>query len=135
MKPMIVIVGAKPYPRLIRISRSVVWIATAVAFATFSFDWYAGRPTSLGAAIWVLSWLYMFEASLRSERSWRSMVAGYSQMFEHLHFITPSAIDCLRDIAAMGNKAGSETAKNWLLQHGIPADDDEGYVPGKGFAK
>ena len=45
-----------------------------------------------------------------------------------------SAIDCLRDIAAMGRKAGSETAKNWLQAHHYPLEED-GYVPGVGFAE
>lgn len=43
------------------------------------------------------------------------------------------AIEALRDIAAMGRKAGSETAKHWLLSHGY-ALEEGGYVPGKGFA-
>lgn len=43
-----------------------------------------------------------------------------------------SAVQCLREIADMGRKAGSETAKNWLYQHGYPREPD-GYVPGKGF--
>ena len=43
-----------------------------------------------------------------------------------------SAIECLRDIASMGHKAGSETARNWLLSHGY-ALEDGGYVPGRGF--
>ena len=30
-----------------------------------------------------------------------------------------SAVACLREIAAMGKKAGSETAKHWLTMHGI----------------
>lgn len=44
-----------------------------------------------------------------------------------------SAVDCLREIADMGKKAGSETATNWLQQHGIPREEG-GYVPGKGFS-
>ena len=44
-----------------------------------------------------------------------------------------SAVECLRDIAAMGRKAGSETAKNWLYQHGYPLEEG-GYVPGRGYA-
>lgn len=43
-----------------------------------------------------------------------------------------SAIQCLREIAAMGKKAGSEAAQHWLLQHGYPLEDG-GYVPGRGF--
>jgi hypothetical protein len=43
-----------------------------------------------------------------------------------------SAIDCLRCIAAMGRKAGSESARHWLLQHGYPMEEG-GHVPGKGF--
>ena len=44
-----------------------------------------------------------------------------------------SAIQCLREIAAMGKKAGSETAQHWLLQHGYPIEEG-GYVPGaQGF--
>lgn len=43
-----------------------------------------------------------------------------------------SAIECLRDIAAMGKKAGSETARNWLIANGH-AREEGGYVPGKGF--
>jgi len=42
------------------------------------------------------------------------------------------AVQCLREIADMGRKAGSETAKNWLLSHGY-ARTAGGYVPGKGF--
>lgn len=41
-------------------------------------------------------------------------------------------ITALREIAAMGNKAGSETAKHRLAQLGIPLEDG-GYVAGKGF--
>jgi len=44
-----------------------------------------------------------------------------------------SAVECLRDIAAMGRKAGSESAKNWLYQHGYPLEGG-GYVPGRGYA-
>lgn len=33
--------------------------------------------------------------------------------------VRDSLIECLRDIAAMGNKAGSETAKNRLTSIGI----------------
>lgn len=44
-----------------------------------------------------------------------------------------SAVDTLRCIAAMGKKAGSEAAKNWLLTHGFPLEEG-GYLPGKGFA-
>lgn len=43
-----------------------------------------------------------------------------------------SAVDCLRAIADMGKKVGSETAANWLQQHGFPREED-GYVPGRGF--
>jgi hypothetical protein len=43
-----------------------------------------------------------------------------------------SAIECLREIADMGKKAGSETAKNWLIKHQL-ARVEGGYVPGKGF--
>jgi hypothetical protein len=43
-----------------------------------------------------------------------------------------SAITCLREIAAMGKKAGSERATQWLLQHGYPLEEG-GYLPGKGF--
>lgn len=43
-----------------------------------------------------------------------------------------SAVQCLREIADMGRKAGSETAKNWLIVHGL-AREPGGYVPGKGF--
>ena len=43
-----------------------------------------------------------------------------------------SAIECLRDIASMGQKAGSETARNWLIAHGY-AREAGGYVPGRGF--
>jgi hypothetical protein len=44
-----------------------------------------------------------------------------------------SAIQCLREIAAMNRKAGSETAQHWLLQHGYPIEEG-GYVPGaQGF--
>lgn len=45
-----------------------------------------------------------------------------------------SAVEALRCIAAMGKKAGSETAKNWLLSHGF-ALEEGGYIPGKGFEK
>jgi len=51
--------------------------------------------------------------------------------FDH-DAVLRSAIDCLRDIAAMGKKAGSETARNWLIRYGYPMEDG-GYVPGKGF--
>lgn len=44
-----------------------------------------------------------------------------------------SAVQCLRDIAAMGKKAGSETAHHWLLTHGYPLEEG-GYVPGRGFS-
>lgn len=43
-----------------------------------------------------------------------------------------SAVEALRDIAAMGKKAGSESAKNWLLSHGYALEEGR-YVPGKGF--
>jgi len=43
-----------------------------------------------------------------------------------------SAVDALRDIAAMSKKVGSETAANWLLAHGF-ALTDGGYIPGRGF--
>lgn len=43
-----------------------------------------------------------------------------------------SAITCLREIAAMGKKAGSEHATHWLQQHGY-ALEEGGYVPGQGF--
>lgn len=43
-----------------------------------------------------------------------------------------SAVDMLRCIAAMGRKAGSESAKHWLLSHGYPLEPG-GYIPGKGF--
>jgi hypothetical protein len=43
-----------------------------------------------------------------------------------------SAIQCLREIAAMNRKAGSETAQHWLLQHGYPIEEG-GYIPGRGF--
>lgn len=43
-----------------------------------------------------------------------------------------SAVDCLRDIAAMSRKVGSETARNWLIAHGY-ALEDGGYIPGMGF--
>lgn len=44
-----------------------------------------------------------------------------------------SAITCLREIAAMGKKVGSERATQWLLQHGYPLEEG-GYVPGaQGF--
>lgn len=32
----------------------------------------------------------------------------------------------------MGRKAGSETARNWLWQHGLPVEEG-GYVPGLGY--
>jgi hypothetical protein len=42
------------------------------------------------------------------------------------------AVTVLRDIAAMGKSPGSETAKNWLYNHGY-ALREGGYIPGKGF--
>ena len=45
-----------------------------------------------------------------------------------------SLLQCVREIAAMNRKAGSETAKNWLYQHGY-ALEEGGYIPGKGFEK
>jgi hypothetical protein len=44
-----------------------------------------------------------------------------------------SAINCLREIANLSKKMGSEMAASWLAQHGYPRDPG-GYVPGKGFA-
>jgi hypothetical protein len=52
--------------------------------------------------------------------------------FEALRDDLASAITCLREIAAMGKKAGSERATQWLLQHGYPLEEG-GYLPGKGF--
>lgn len=43
-----------------------------------------------------------------------------------------SAVDCLRDIAAMSRKVGSETARNWLIAHGY-ALEDGGYIPRNGI--
>lgn len=43
-----------------------------------------------------------------------------------------SAINCLREIASLGRKAGSELAIQWLAQHGYPLEAG-GYVPGRGF--
>jgi hypothetical protein len=44
-----------------------------------------------------------------------------------------SAVNCLQEIAAMSRKMGSETAANWLQQHGYPREPG-GYVAGKGFS-
>lgn len=46
--------------------------------------------------------------------------------------VLDSAVESMRDIAAMGRKPGSEIAENWLLSHGYALDKD-GCVPGKGF--
>lgn len=66
-----------------------------------------------------------------------------SEVYEtHLRAHLDSAVDCLRDIAAlMGSKtarrkvkeAGCDIAAHWLIRHGYPLEDG-GYLPGKGFA-
>lgn len=43
-----------------------------------------------------------------------------------------SAVDCLREIAALSRRQASELAKNWLVAHGYARMAD-GYIPGKGF--
>lgn len=60
--------------------------------------------------------------------------AGHSagvEAIRHLQRERQALVAALRDIAAMGNKAGSETAKHRLAQLGI-ALEDGGYIPGKG---
>jgi hypothetical protein len=43
-----------------------------------------------------------------------------------------SAVDCLRDIAALSRRQASELAKNWLVTHGYARHADA-YIPGRGF--
>jgi hypothetical protein len=59
-------------------------------------------------------------------------IAGMDEQLAEVVAIKDSAITCLREIAAMGRKAGSERATQWLLQHGYPLEEG-GYLPGKGF--
>lgn len=43
-----------------------------------------------------------------------------------------SAVECLRQIAALSRRQASDLAKNWLATHGY-AREEGGYVAGKGF--
>lgn len=54
------------------------------------------------------------------------------EKFRKLKDKLDSAVNCLRDIADMSKKVGSETAANWLQSHGY-ARTKGGYIPGKGF--
>lgn len=46
--------------------------------------------------------------------------------------ILDSAVECLRQIAALSRRQASDLAKNWLATHGY-AREEGGYVAGKGF--
>jgi hypothetical protein len=59
-------------------------------------------------------------------------IAGMDAQLAETAGVRDSAIQCLREIAAMGKKAGSETAQHWLLQYGYPLEEG-GYIPGRGF--
>jgi hypothetical protein len=61
-------------------------------------------------------------------------IAGMDEQLAEVVATQNSAINCLREIAAMLPKrtGGSELAASWLAQHGYALEAD-GYVPGVGF--
>jgi hypothetical protein len=60
-------------------------------------------------------------------------MANATREFDKLRTELHSAIQCLREIAALrGTSKCQKRAINWLYTHGY-ALQDGGYIPGKGF--